>query len=247
MKSLLCALQFLTVIPIRLKSITDKTVVGAMVYFPVIGMFLGVILGLIFYLLARLGLPVLSIDIVVIVALVILTGAMHLDGLSDTVDALASGKPKGDMLAIMRDSHMGVMGGAGIACALLLKLAFLYSINLPGKLVPLTLMCVTGRWSLVCAMFFFPYARKEGKAKIFIEGINLKILLLSTLLASGIACFLWGPRALLILFIAASFTFIIGTLIVRQIGGLTGDVLGLINEAVEIIVLLTVSIMERVW
>jgi adenosylcobinamide-GDP ribazoletransferase len=246
MKSLLLALQFLSVIPVKFKRVNDKEIVQSMVYFPVAGILLGLILCGINYLLSLLKLPSLSKDIILIVSLIFLTGGIHLDGLSDTLDAILSRKNRDEMLKIMRDSRIGVMGALGIVSIILLKISFLYSIDNAIKPISLILMCSLSRWSLVIAMFKFSYAREEGKAKIFTQGINLKIFILSTLIALICVFAIWKLKGLLLLAVTATCTYIIGKFVSEKIGGITGDTLGATNELMEGIILFSVSVLQKV-
>jgi len=245
MKSFLLALQFLTIIPVKIKYFDDKKLSQSMIYFPFVGLLLGLVLAGIGYLLCALNFQRFPIEIILIVSLIILTGGIHLDGLADTFDAFSSRKTEEEMLKIMRDSHIGVMGVLSLACIILLKIAFLYSISAPLKTVSLLLMCTLSRWSLVLAMFLFPYARNEGKAKAFIQGMNLKIFILSTIIALVCAFMIWQLKGLFIITIAAASAYITGKFINNKIGGITGDTLGAINELTEVIILFSICVIER--
>jgi len=245
MKSLLSALQFLTIIPVRLNSVNNKNISASLLYFPVVGLFLGLLLAGINNLLCIFGFPKLSTDIILIVSLVLLTGGMHLDGLADCADAFLSRKGREDMLKIMRDSHVGVMGVLGIMSIVLLKISFLHSINVSAKPIALILMCVLSRWSLVMAIFLFPYARPEGKAKVFAQGINGKIFAVATIITLACVGAVWGIKGFLTLLIIAGCTYLIGKFISRKIAGVTGDTLGALNETIEVITLLSICFLGR--
>ena len=220
-----------------------------MLYFPVVGLLLGLVLAGINYLLLLLGFLRLSIDTILVILLVILTGGIHLDGLSDTFDAILSRKDRDEMLKIMRDSQAGVMGILSIVSAILLKISLLYSIDARLKIVSLILICTLSRWSLVFSVFLFPYARQEGKAKIFIENINSRIFIFTTLLTLFMAMAVWKIKGLLIFLTIALCAYIFGRFINKKIGGITGDTLGATNELIELIILLSVCVLERsgVW
>ncbi len=245
MKSFLLALQFLTIIPVKIKHINDKRIAQSMIYFPLVGLFLGLILVAINYLSYILGFARLSIDIILVIFLIILTGGIHLDGLSDSFDAISSRKNKEEMLMIMRDSHAGVFGVLSIIGVVLLKIALLYSVAISLKTTALLLMPVLSRWALVFVIFLFPYARQEGKAKVFIENRSWKIFLISTFLAFISAALIWRINGLLILLIVAPSAYIIAKFINKKICGITGDTLGAINELTEVIVLFVMCILER--
>jgi len=246
MKSFLSALQFLTIIPVRINHINDKKIAQSMRYFPLVGLLLGLILVGINYLLCTLNFPCLSIDIILVVSIIFLTGGMHLDGLSDTADAFFSRKSKEELLEIMRDSHVGVMGILSIASIILLKIALLYSIEPSLKWIALLLMCILSRWSLVFAMYLFPYARQEGKAKVFMQGINLKIFILASLITLACVISAWKIKGVFIWGIIALSAYIIGKYVNHKIHGITGDTLGATNELIEVITLFSICILQGV-
>lgn len=243
LKHILIALQFLTILPIKIKSeIREKDFGASLLYFPLAGLFLGLVLSGINMLLLFLNLSPLSVNIILVVTLVVITGGIHLDGLSDTADAFLSGKPRDEMLAIMRDPHVGVMGVIAIASVLLLKIGLLGAVAVPLKATALILSCVLSRWAGVLVMFLFPYARHDGKAKVFIEGMNLKIFMFSLAVVIALAFAIWRAQGLLALSIAAGCAYLGGKFAVRKIRGITGDTIGAIIELTEIVTLFTVCI-----
>jgi len=243
--SFLLALQFLTIIPIRIKQINNRAFIFSMAWFPLIGLIIGLLLVSIEYTFRFFNFPAFTIDVITIISLIIITGGMHLDGLSDTFDALLSHKPKEEMLRIMRDSHAGVMGILAIIIVILLKISFLYALNFSLKPLALILMCTLSRWSIVLSIYSFPYARTEGKAKAYIEGVNLKILSLATATAVIITYFTFKINGSIILLLTGFVVFLLGRSLCRKIKGITGDTLGATNEIIEVIVLFIICIFER--
>ena len=110
-------------------------------------------------------------------------------------------------------------------------------------------MCALSRWSLVFSVFLFPYARQEGKAKIFTENINSRIFILATLLTLFMAMAAWKIKGLLIFLTIALCAYIFGRFINKKIDGITGDTLGATNELIELIILLSVCALQRtgIW
>lgn len=243
MKNLLLALQFLTIIPVKVKVADEKSLSKSVSYFPVAGLFLGLALYGINILFSNLGFRGVSLNTILVISLAILTGGIHLDGLADTADAFLSRKNKEEMLMIMRDSHIGVMGVLALISVILLKISFLTSMNMPSKVIALFLMCILGRWSMVFAMFLFPYARKEGKAKIFIQGCNSKIFILATVITLICVFAFWRIDGLLVFIITAVTGYLAGKFISNKIGGITGDTLGALCEINEAVVLLAIVIL----
>ncbi|MDD5027341.1 MAG: adenosylcobinamide-GDP ribazoletransferase [Candidatus Omnitrophica bacterium] len=243
MNSFFLALQFLTVIPLKIKGVTEEKLARATLYFPLVGLLIGLVLAQINLGLFILNFPSLAISIILIVFLVGLTGGLHLDGLSDSADAFLSGRSKEEMLNIMRDPHTGVMGVLSIICAILLKIGLLYSLPTPARTSALLLMCVLSRWSAVLAMFAFAYARQEGKAGVFIRGITPKIFLVSLISAFIFALVIWQLKGLIALAIVSGCAYLSGSFTNRRIGGITGDTLGATIELTEIAVLLIFCIL----
>lgn len=245
MVSFLLAVQFLTILPVEIKDYRQEKFSGATMYFPLVGLMLGVLLIGVVSFLHLFVLPAITMDILLVVALIVVTGGMHLDGLSDTADALCSGKSKEEMLAIMRDPHIGVMGVLSLISVILLKAGLLFALPSGLLIQALILMCVISRWSAVLAMFLFPYARKEGKAKPFISEMNFPAVLISILFAILLVFAAGQFKGLLILSIIAGFVCISGKYFCNKIGGISGDTLGATIEVSEILVLLFILILMR--
>ena len=158
MTSLLLAIQFLTVIPLKIRDVNERKLADALIYFPLAGLLIGLILAGLSTALFSLHFYEFTVAVVLVVALAAITGGMHLDGLSDTFDALAGGKDKEKRLEIMRDSHAGAMGVISIVCVLLLKAALIFSLRPQDYLPALILMCILSRWSMVEASSQTGYA-----------------------------------------------------------------------------------------
>jgi adenosylcobinamide-GDP ribazoletransferase len=246
MTSFLLALQFLTVLPLKVKQFSGKKMAWALIYFPVVGLLLGGILVCLNISLSALGVFSITTNIILVVGLIILSGGMHLDGLADTTDAFLSGKEKKEMLEIMRDSHIGVMGVLSLLSIILLKIGLLSSFVTAVKPAVLILICILSRWSAVLGMYLFPYARQEGKAKPFIAGMSLRIFLTSTLITFIFAFVVMGIEGLIALLAASIFTYLFGRFAGKKINGITGDTLGAAMELTEVVVLLTLSITQGV-
>jgi len=242
MTSFLLALQFLTIVPLKINDVSEKKIAWAMVFFPLVGLILGLTLSGINALLLILNFPALAVNIILVVALIAITGGMHMDGLSDTSDAFLSGKPRDEMLAIMRDSHIGVMGVLSIVSVILLKVGLLISVAAPLKIIALILACVLSRWSSALAIFLFPYARKDGKARIFTEGMNLNIFALSSIMVILFAFAIWRLKGMFALLIVAGCVYLGGRFSNRKIGGITGDTLGAAIELTEVVTLFIVCV-----
>ena len=237
------AWQFLTLLPGGIKDaeIGPRDLGRSAACYPLVGLLLGMILWGAYWLLSH-AFPRALCDGLVIVLLVILTGALHLDGLADTLDGLAAGKSAAERLQIMRDHRVGTFGAVGLILILGIKLLALNS--LPEEVLGKALLVALAlsRWSMVQLVYRAPYARPEGGlGKIFKEHVRKKEMILATVFSLTAAVFLfrfWGA----LLWLAVGFSTLgIQVFFARKIGGITGDVLGAANEIHEVLALLLVS------
>ncbi len=209
------------------------------VMFPWVGMVLGTLAAAVFLLLAPwCGTPLAALFYVL--ALAMLTGGFHLDGLADTCDGLFSARTREKMLEIMRDSRLGTHGGLGLIFVLVAKVLVVNELALRGySMLPvLILASVAGRSAVVLLMYRQRYARDTGLGNIFIGKIGLKQTAV-TLLSGAVLCFLLLPGAgLLAWFITTLGIGLIGMSIKRTLRGQTGDTLGAAIELGEVIFLL---------
>ena len=237
------ALQFLTILPTPLRhEDTDKTAGQSLPYFPLVGLILGGILFGLNYGLS-LVLPSAIVPALLIIALVILTGAHHLDGFIDTCDGVFAGKSKKERLAIMSDTKVGAFGIVGIVLLLLLKYTSLFSVS--AILPALLLMPTLSRWTMVSMIFIFPYAKNSGMGFSFKQGATWQRLAVATAIALVAAVVLLRWRGLAMMAILWLIAFGVSSYFSSRLGGLTGDNYGAINEISEVLVLLLIILIGR--
>lgn len=247
MRTFLSAVQFLTIIPIGIYSKEQKKHLSAStVYFPLVGLGLGVILVGLNALMLPLGLPSLVRAVFLVVSLTVLTGGLHLDGLADTFDGFLSRKSAAEMLKIMRDPHVGVMGVLSVISIILVKISILASLQANGLNRALILMCVLSRFSLTELIFLFPYVRTAGKGRVFFSDKNRTLFAVSAGVSLLCALVFWQLKGVLLFFLAAVFVYCAGKYCVSRLGGMTGDTLGAVSEVVEGLVLLVILIFREV-
>lgn len=146
--------------------------------FPLIGLLLGAISGLVFMVLqAWCGVPLAALFSVLVLAL--MTGGFHLDGLADTCDGVFSARSRDRMLEIMRDSRLGTHGGLALIFVVLAKILVLSELALRGEpiLASLAAACAISRGTAALLMYRHRYAREEGLGNVFIgkiEATNLR-------------------------------------------------------------------------
>jgi len=240
------AWQFLTIIPLpsRLIPGTNPSAFAvALRWFPLVGFLLGLGLVAANHILEPLF-PPLVLNLIILSLYVVVTGGLHQDGLADTVDALAGGATPERRLEIFRDSHIGALGATGLVLSLGLRYAGLMA--LPNGMRELVLLCMpaVGRWSIVVGVWRVVYPRVEGLAALFIRNCSsVDVVVASIVMSIGVGV-LFGP-------VAAVIVLCMGYLLVRcyvwwiarKIGGVTGDILGSINEGVEIMFVLCVPML----
>ena len=213
--------------------------VRGVVTFPLVGLLLGVLSGLVFMLLQPwCGVPLAAFFAVL--ALALLTGGFHLDGLADTCDGVFSARRREKMLEIMRDSRLGTHGGLALIFVLLGKVLAVNEVALRDTpmLAALACACIAGRGCVVLLMYRHRYAREEGLGNLFIGKVTFRQAVITLALAAVLVVTLLGAhglRALLVTFIAV---FILGQLLKRTLGGQTGDTMGASIELGELIFLL---------
>ena len=190
---LLAALQFLTVIPLpKRRKFSSEELGRAIAYFPLVGVLIGLVLAGLNWVLSWL-LPVAVVKTLLLVGLVLISGALHLDGFIDTFDGITGSKPREKRLEIMTDSHAGAIGVVTVILLILAKYSALSTITTP--LSVLLLMPVLSRWIAVCAIYSFPYARQTGMGLMFKQGARWYHLAMATVISLAVAVPLlswWG-------------------------------------------------------
>lgn len=250
MKSILIAFQFLTRFPIQLKEFTPADLSRSMSWFPLVGLFIGLILILILFITSLFSLtPEITAGLLVLV-LIILSGGLHLDGLSDTTDGFYAGKTTEDRLSIMDDSHTGAMGVIAIVTILLLKYTILVSLLKPPTfglpIIPLLIIPMLSRWGMVAASAILPPARTEGLGQSFLANIHPKQWVIATLITFAVAIGFMHFNGFIICMVGLVLVIVSVLYIKQRIGGLTGDTLGAINEIIEVGGLFSIYLIYRI-
>ena len=238
-KRFIIALQFLTIIRVvRHLRLEPEELGRSMGFFPAVGLLIGLILVFINTILLRF-LPNSVVDGILIATLIILTGALHMDGLADTIDGMTGGRTKEEVLRIMRDSRTGAIGVVGVTMTLLLKYMSLIHIPPEMKNHVLIIMPVIGRCSMVQASFFTGYARSDsGIGLPFTHHVRRTEFILAMISGFFISMILLGIDGLIIITVIIVSTLSLMALYRRKIGGNTGDTYGATNEINEVLVLI---------
>jgi adenosylcobinamide-GDP ribazoletransferase len=248
MSSFSLAWQFLTILPWRKsdRETTSQLLGRSMAYYPAIGLLLGLILWVVYWGFSFF-LPRTLCDGLVILVLVILTGALHLDGLADTLDGMAAGKAPEERLRIMKDHRVGTFGVVGLILVLGFKFLALHSMLIQDVGKALLVALTLSRWSMVQLTYRAPYARREGGLGLpFKENLKKKEMVIATVSSLAVSFFVlrfWG--AMLWLGVGI-FTLLFQSFFERRIGGITGDILGAANEMNEVLALILICGILRI-
>jgi adenosylcobinamide-GDP ribazoletransferase len=251
--SLYIAFTTLTRIPLpRLaaQKIDGDATARSALFFPLIGLFYGATLFLIAALSLAWNVPILLMCLLVQIVPYALNKFLHFDGLCDVMDAFWANAPKAKRLVILKDPAIGSFALGGMIFFILFKLALFHMFfTKPGNLLLLILVPVFARYHMVLLAYRSRYPRKSGTAMHIIGKIPNGVFIASTMLMLGIVfgiILLGGMGETEILTVAAgSGACFVITLLFRmysykKIGGITGDVLGALNEIIEIVFLFAI-------
>lgn len=232
----LVALQFLTIVPLRLpRAPTSADYAASIAWYPCVGLLVGTPGAAAAWALAG-HLPATLVALAVLAFPAIVTGALHLDGLADCCDAIFAPRSTEERLAILKDSRVGVFGAVGLGLLLVARFAALATVP-PAALPVAALLAPTlGRWAIVLGLRWLPPAKPgEGLAALFAER-GRGGLVVASLTAAAAAALLVRIWALPALVAAALIAAAAGRLAVARLGGATGDVYGATSECAELVI-----------
>jgi adenosylcobinamide-GDP ribazoletransferase len=235
---LVAAVQFLTRVPVRTRAVPD--IASAVVWFPVVGVLIGAAVGGIA---AGLGeiLPAAVAAAVAVLFGVAVTGAFHEDGLADTADALAGGWTRERRLEILDDPRHGSYGVAAMCGSIVLRVVTVASLGPAAAFAGLVAAHTLARGAAVATMGAVPLAKPDGLGAGYARSVTTSRAAVAGLVAVAVAALAtgwWaGPLAATAAVAAAVVAFWAG----RAIGGITGDVLGAIEQVAECAVLVVVT------
>ena len=214
-------------------------------YWPLTGWLTGGLMALTLYV-GSMYLPYIIAVVAAIVVRLLLTGALHEDGLADFLDGFGGGgSDRGRILAIMKDSHIGTYGVLGLILYELLLTAALYSLT--PTMATLTILAATPYARMVAAQLIMvmPYARREEEAKARVVYRKIEWQAGVSLAIQGLlpmAAFLWLTRLSweMVIFIPCVVMYFLYLLIWNRLRGYTGDCMGAVCLLIELMVYLVV-------
>jgi len=212
---------------------------------PIAGALIGLGGALVYWIAFRLKVPPIPAAALAIAATLLLTGALHEDGLADVADGFGGGDTREQKLEIMRDSRIGTYGVIAVAMSLILRVGALSEIAQVSRssavIATLIATHAAARGFLPAVMFILTPARRDGLLASAGQPAGARVaiafLLGALLLVLGLGI-KTGLAALLLAVIAMS---VLAWIAVRQIGGQTGDVLGAQEQVVECTVLVVAA------
>jgi len=242
LRPFLIALRFLTLIPVRLVLAPTPEEDGrALVHYPTVGLVIGAVLAVLVSWLD--GAPALLGGALVLVAWVVLSGALHLDGLADSADAWLGGiGDRERTLAIMQDPRCGPAAVVALVLLLLLKFAALAQLVPGGHWMVLVVVPLLGRVALVWLFMFTPYVRPQGISSTLVQHLPRRACLVSGAIGLAVVPLLLGLMGIWLLLAAVLTFWLARTLMLRRLTGTTGDTAGALVELVETAVLVTAAL-----
>lgn len=235
MRSLRLAIGFLTVLPVAPRDVTRMG--PARTYFPLVGLALGAMLAALDFA-ARQALPSPVVGAILVVALLVLTRAIHTEGFMDACDGLFGGYSRSERLEILRDSHVGAFAVAGGISLLLLKWTLLTAASDEGRAGLLIVFPCLSRLGMLSTMHAFTYVREEGIGTAFQEGASRWQVVFGLAAATAAGGLLLGAAGLVLMGAAIGVSLALGKWISGMLGGMTGDTYGAVNEVAEVTALL---------
>jgi cobalamin 5'-phosphate synthase/cobalamin synthase len=235
------AVTFLTRVPFgRAIAVDGSDVARGVVFFPLVGAGIGAVTGVIAILLHERLSSLLAAGLAVAVALV-LTGALHIDALADTVDALgASSRERA--LEIMRDSRVGSFGAAAVAICLIVKVAAIAQLlDRSGALRGLVAAAALARAASPPLASLLPYPRVAGGPGSVLVGVHRAAAAAAALAGCAIAVAVAGLTGVVLIGAVVASTVVLGLLFRAWLGGVTGDSLGAATEVGETLALVVAA------
>jgi adenosylcobinamide-GDP ribazoletransferase len=242
MRTLLGAVAFLTVVPVRAKTAPPGR---SAAWFPLIGAILGALGAAIYIGLAR-AIPASLAALVTVAFWTAITGVLHEDGLADVADAMRAGRTTEKMLAILKDSRIGTYGAVAIVLSIVARWQAIehlagvnvFAVFIAAQAVPRAAMV---------ALAWVSRPAGSGLGLAFSATLSTPVALIA--IAQGIAAaLLCGVRGGITIVLAAYLAIRIAQwYFYRRIGGVNGDCLGATEQILEIFVLVLFTCQACSW
>lgn len=241
MRAFWLAAQFLTRFPTPRIEIDAAARGASVLFYPLVGLLIGALLALLHWPLATADAGLEAA--LLLFAWVLVTGGLHLDGLADSADAwVGSHGDRERALAIMKDPYTGPAGAVAVVLVLLLKFAALSALLWESAWEALVVTPLLGRAVLVALLLTTPYVRPNGIGADHAAHLP-RAAATGVLAVTGIAVVAWLEwDGLWLLAATAVAVYGLRYLMLRRLGGTTGDTLGASCEIVEAAALVTLAL-----
>lgn len=240
MKGLRAAVGLLTRVPIGHVGADQRDTSGSIAWLPVVGAVIGLVVAGGYVLLVEV-LPGLAAAALAVTLGIVITGALHEDGLADTVDAFGAGEGAEETLRILKDPTHGTYGVIALVLSIVLRVLALAALPVSVALLALPAVHALSRGGAVGLIGWMPPATGDGLGAAHSRsGSSTEVVrgLLSAILIGLALLGWWGA---VFAGFAGATALLIGMLAMRRISGFTGDVLGATEQMVEIGLLLVVA------
>jgi len=237
------AISFLTILPvIDRRPASDEAVAASFAWFPIVGFLIGVAFVGEDWLLAFFFAQVIR-SVLIVISLTVITGAVHLDGLADTADALGAGRDRERALDILHDSRVGTFGASAIFFDLTLKILALSTLAGHRRYAALIFAPMLARWAMLIVASGLPYLRAAGSGSTLLNGKILSARTAFVAIFTLVVMLILAELHTITVSIAAAIAivFAMRSFYRRWLGGVTGDLIGACGELVEIAVLVTMA------
>ncbi|MCG8383636.1 MAG: adenosylcobinamide-GDP ribazoletransferase [Gammaproteobacteria bacterium] len=239
---LLIALQLLTRLPVRTQYPSAKHTGYSLLYYPLIGLFIGALLCLVSVVLPTQNTFLLAAIILLVWTLI--TGGLHLDGLADSADAWIGGfGDREKTLRIMKDPACGPMAVGVLVLTLLIKFSALQVALEQSVLIAVLISPIIARAAVIALYLTTPYAKDEGMGLLLIENLPKKPAGAVLVITAGLCLLGSGALALMMLITAIATFWLLRKLMCTRIGGVTGDTTGALIEITETTTLVAATLL----
>jgi len=244
----LIAVEFLTPLRVRkVQTYDDRTFAEALGWYPLAGLLIGGILALLDLGLREI-LPAGPVAALLVAALALLSGGLHLDGVADTADGMAVQGDRARRLNVMREGTIGPAGVMALVLVLLAQWSVLSSIPEDARLAALLVAPAVARWTVVPVGLLFRPARPGGLGHAIHAGQWPVAAPLATAIAFAVALATFGTPGLVLVALGGVAAVLVAGAAARMLEGVTGDVFGAAIEVSQLVVwFAAIAAIHRGW
>lgn len=238
-KNFLLMIQFFTRIPInRSLPCSSKDFRDGAAMLPLVGFIIGGLQAILYILLSHI-MPLGTTVLFTLLACIIITGGLHIDGLGDMCDGFFAFKGNDKIIEIMKDSRIGTYACVTIVFDILIKYSLLVSFSFKKAIVFIILLPVISRFLIVFLSYIGKNAKPNGTGNLFIGNMGKRTTIIALIFTIIIVIPTIGIiSSAIIFFTVIAFSLLFNMYCNSKIGGLTGDTLGACCEIAEILILI---------